>query len=130
MSVVMLTANRLESGSVVWLTHDLSWTEDVRLAGKFDDEAIIAARDVVNTAEQSDEIVAAYEIAVDTGGEASAREMIRAAQGPSILPPTDSRVNEVLPRVQGRCSRCHQSIIKAPLTGGLLPCVRRSFAIS
>lgn len=97
MSVVTFTANRLESGSVVWLTHDLSWTEDVRLAGKFDDEAIIAARDIVNTAEQSDEIVAAYEVAVDTGGEASAREMIRAAQGPSILPPTDSRVNEVLP---------------------------------
>ena len=52
MSVVTFTANRLESGSVVWLTHDLSWTEDVRLAGKFDDEAIIAARDIVNTAEQ------------------------------------------------------------------------------
>ncbi|MBL6673221.1 MAG: DUF2849 domain-containing protein, partial [Alphaproteobacteria bacterium] len=85
MSVVTFTANRLESGSVVWLPHDLSWTEDVRLAGKFDDEAIIAARDIVNTAEQSDEIVAAYEVAVDTGGEASAREMIRAAQGPSIL---------------------------------------------
>ena len=49
MTAVKFTANRLDSGSVVWLTHDLSWTEDVRLAGQFDDEAIIAARDIVNT---------------------------------------------------------------------------------
>ena len=95
MNGVKFTANRIETGSVVWLTGDLSWTEDAGLACRFTGDHALRARHAVDDAEQRNEIIAAYEVAVDDAAPRhSAREDIREARGPSITPPADRQLAE------------------------------------
>jgi len=90
MNGVKFTANRIETGSVVWLAGDLSWTEDAGMACRFTGDHAMRARHAVDGAEQRNEIIAAYEVAVDDAApRPSAREDIREARGPSITPPAD-----------------------------------------
>ena len=90
MNGVKFTANRIETGSVVWLAGDLSWTEDAGMACRFTGDHAMRARNAVDGAEQRNEIIAAYEVAVDDAApRPSAREDIREARGPSITPPAD-----------------------------------------
>ena len=95
MNGVKFTANRIETGSVVWLAGDLSWTEDAGLAYRFKGDHALRARHAVDGAEQRNEIIAAYEVAVDDAvPRPSAREDIREARGPSIMPPADRQLAE------------------------------------
>ena len=90
MTRTKFTANRIDSGSVVWLTGDLGWTEDAGKAHGFTARLIDRARHAVDRAERRNDIIAAYEVRVEEGmPRPSAREDIRAARGPSILPPVD-----------------------------------------
>ena len=90
MNGVKFTANRIETGSVVWLAGDLSWTEDAGMACRFTGDHAMRARHAVDGAEQRNEIIAAYEVAVDDAApRPSAREAIREARGPGITPPAD-----------------------------------------
>ena len=92
MTGVMFTANRIETGSAVWLSGDLSWTEDAARAFRFTDDLAETARLAVDRAARRNEIVAAYEMPVPDGAQRpSAREAIRAARGPSVMPPADHR---------------------------------------
>ena len=63
---VLLTANRLTDGVVLWMARDQ------------------AKADLANQ-----RIISLYEITIDGTGKHSAREQIRAAKGPSIQPPRD-----------------------------------------
>ena len=89
MTGAIITANRLHDGVVVWLTSDLTWNADFALAGCFEGAAASRARQVVAASEQQNEIVAAYEIAVDGRQDGSMREQIRALGGPTVVPPED-----------------------------------------
>jgi len=90
MSGVTFTANRIRTGAAVWMTGDLSWTEDAARAFRFTDDLAETARLAAERAEQRNEITAVYELASGEGvSHPSARETIRAARGPSIAPPAD-----------------------------------------
>ena len=90
MTRVKFTANRIESGAVVWLTGDLGWSEDAGKAHGFAGRLAERAREAVDRSERGNAIIAAYEVPVEDGmPRPSAREDIRAAAGPSILPPAD-----------------------------------------
>ena len=90
MTRVKFTANRIESGAVVWLTGDLGWSEDAGKAHGFAGRLAERAREAVDRSERGNAIIAAYEVPVEDGmPRPSAREDIRAARGPSILPPAD-----------------------------------------
>ena len=92
MTQVKFTANRIETGAVVWLTGDLAWAEDAGRAYGFIGKSADRARLAVDRSEQHNEIVAAYEVPVDEGAaRPSARELVRAARGPSITPPANHR---------------------------------------
>jgi len=92
MTLIKFTANRIDSGSVVWLAGDLSWTEDARLAHPFTGKSADKARQFVHGAQRSNTVIAAYEVPVDIDApRPSARETIRAARGPSVMPPADRR---------------------------------------
>ena len=86
---VMITANCIYDGVVVWLTREFAWSEDSSLAAGFAGDAAIAARHEVRAATRRNEIVAAYEIKIDGREDRSMRERIRAGKGPTILPPSD-----------------------------------------
>jgi len=96
MTDVMITANRMRDGTVVWLTRELTWSEDSSLAAGFVDEAADEARDEASAATHRNEIVAAYEIKIDGRQDRSMRERIRAGRGPTITPPPDSPANSRL----------------------------------
>ena len=89
MTGAIITANRLHDGVVVWLTSDLTWNADSALASCFEGVAATRARQEVVAAEQRNEIVAAYEIAVDGRQDGSMRERIRALGGPTVAPPEE-----------------------------------------
>ena len=90
MTRVKFTANRIESGAVVWLTGDLGWSEDAGKAHGFAGRLAERAREAVDRSERGNAIIAAYEVPVEDGmPRPSAREDIRAARGPSILPSAD-----------------------------------------
>ena len=90
MTRVKFTANRIESGAVVWLTGDLGWSEDAGKAHGFAGRLAEQAREAVDRSERGNAIIAAYEVPVEDGmPRPSAREDIRAARGPSILPSAD-----------------------------------------
>ena len=59
MTRVKFTANRIGTGSVVWLTADLAWVENARLAHGFAGRLADRARLVVDGAERRNEIIAA-----------------------------------------------------------------------
>ena len=90
MTGITFTANRIETGEAVWLTDDLSWTEDAARAFRFADDLVESARRAIARAERRNEVVAVYEMRGDDAvSRPSARETIRAAHGPSITPPAD-----------------------------------------
>ncbi|MGC6452869.1 MAG: DUF2849 domain-containing protein [Candidatus Puniceispirillaceae bacterium] len=90
MTGVRFTANRIESGAVVWLTRDMAWAEDAGMAHSFSGGLAARARRAVEAAERRNDVIAAYEVPVEEGAtRPSAREAIRAARGPSITPPAD-----------------------------------------
>ena len=98
MTGIRFTANRIETGAAVWLTDDLSWTEDAARAFRFTDDLAENARLAVELAEGRDEIIAAYEMPEDkVTTRPSAREAIRAARGPSVTPPADLRPGDLRP---------------------------------
>ena len=98
MTGIRFTANRIETGAAVWLTDDLSWTEDAARAFRFTDDLAEKARLAVELAERRDEIIAAYEMPEDkVTTRPSAREAIRAARGPSVTPPADLRPDNLRP---------------------------------
>ncbi|WP_438997613.1 DUF2849 domain-containing protein [Candidatus Puniceispirillum sp.] len=86
---IILTANRLDDGVVLWMTAKLDWATDRSKAARFDaDNAPLAtARAEQDVAENR--IVSLYTVAVNGKADQSARETIRAARGPSIIPPAD-----------------------------------------
>jgi len=102
MSDVMFTANRLDDGTVIWLTDAPGWSEAATQAAAFSDAGAEAARDEVAAACHRNFIVAAYEVAVDGRAEKSMRERIRAGRGPTIAPPRDSRARLVRPAAGDR----------------------------
>ncbi|MEX0503266.1 DUF2849 domain-containing protein [Alphaproteobacteria bacterium LSUCC0719] len=102
MTGVMFTANRLDDGVVIWLTGSLCWSETASGAAVFSDADIDLARRQVAAASDRNEIVAAYEVAVDGRTDRSMRERIRAAGGPTIIPPQDRAVP--LPQTSTRSS--------------------------
>ena len=102
MTAVTFTANRLDDGVVIWLTGSLCWSETASGAAIFSDADIDLARRQVMAASHRNEIVAAYEVAVDGRADRSMRERIRAAGGPTITPPQDGEVR--LPRSSTRSS--------------------------
>ena len=86
---VILTANRLHDGTVVWMVSDYSWHEDRIAAAEFTADLALIARRHANADVVAQKIISLYEISVDGIADTSAREMIRAARGPSITPPPD-----------------------------------------
>lgn len=60
MSEIKFTANRIDSGAVVWLTSDLAWTADAARAHGFAGRLAEQARKAVIHAEHRNDIIAAY----------------------------------------------------------------------
>jgi|GEM_PF-1033322 len=86
---ILITANRLDDGSVVWLADDLQWRQERHHAGHFDKVARRRALAKASHSEAANEVTAIYEIPIDGKADVSARERIRALGGPSIVPPKD-----------------------------------------
>jgi len=86
---ILITANRLDDGSVVWLADDLQWRQERHHAGHFDKVARRLALAKASNSEAANEVTAIYEIPIDGKADVSARERIRALGGPSIVPPKD-----------------------------------------
>jgi hypothetical protein len=86
---LMITANRLADGAVIWLADDFTWSPHRRDAGYFNVERVQAARASAADDDAGNLVTAIYEIVVDGKQDVSARENIRANQGPTIVPPMD-----------------------------------------
>ena len=86
---VLVTANRLADGRVVWLAEQARWTEAVGEVRIFEEAEVDSALATAAESEKRQEVVAAYKVAVDRSPEGPVphlwRERIR-AQGPSIVP--------------------------------------------
>ena len=94
---IILTANRLDDGVVLWMTATLGWTTDRAKAAKFDaDSAAIATARAEDDA-AANRIVSLYAVAVNGKADQSAREVIRAAKGPSVKPPVDRPARSSIP---------------------------------
>ena len=113
MTGVKFTANRLDDGVVVWLTARLVWSGAAREAAIFadddEDSAAAAARSTVTAACHRNEIVAAYEVAVDGRADISMREHIRSRRGPTITPPIDAGPGDAGPTNAGPGDQTPQS---------------------
>ena len=90
----LLTANRLTDGVVLWMDAHGNWTEIRDKAAAFDDANSAMARNRAQADLARQQIIGLYEIHVDGIADQSAREVIRAAKGPSIQPPPDRRNDE------------------------------------
>ena len=86
---LLITANRLDDGVVVWMTADFTWTETRSLAGMFDADTVQSARRSAAGDQANNSVTAVYEVMLDGRADVSARERIRANQGPTIQPPRD-----------------------------------------
>lgn len=86
---IILTANRLDDGVVLWMTATLDWTTDRSKAATFDADSATTAKAQAEKDAAANQIVSVYDVAVNGKADRSAREMIRAARGPSIMPPAD-----------------------------------------
>ena len=86
---IILTANRLDDGVVLWMTATLDWTSDRSNAATFDADSAPIAKAHAEKDATENLIVSVYAVAVNGKADQSAREMIRAAKGPSIMPPAD-----------------------------------------
>jgi hypothetical protein len=84
---LVVTANRLRDGRVVWLAGGTVWREDVRAAEVFGGPAVEVGLAEGGAAETRREVVGAYAVAVTLTADGpwplSMRERIR-AEGPSI----------------------------------------------
>ena len=89
MSAVLITANRLRDGVVLWLGPNLKWSECRTNAALFNDEQLPAAQQVVADDSALNEVTAVYEIPVNGIADLSMRERVRALGGPTIEPPKD-----------------------------------------
>ena len=86
---LMITANQLTDGTVMWLAGDFTWSPHRRDAGCFNADSIQAARASAARDDARNLVTAIYEIAMDGKQDVSAREDIRANQEPTIVPPFD-----------------------------------------
>ena len=86
---ILITANRLEDGVVVWLATDFTWTETRSRAGIFDADTVQTARHSAAGDQTNNFVTAIYEVMVDGKADVSAREAIRANRGPTIQAPPD-----------------------------------------
>jgi len=86
---IILTANRLDDGVVLWMTNKLDWTVNRSKAAMFDAKSAPLATARAEQDVAANRIVSLYTIAVNGKAGQSARETIRAARGPSIIPPAD-----------------------------------------
>jgi sulfite reductase (NADPH) hemoprotein beta-component len=82
---VILTANRLRDGRVVWLAADGSWSESCSQARIFGPEEVADGLAAAAGAERAQHLVGAYavDVAADTGRPLRLRERLR-AKGPSV----------------------------------------------
>ena len=86
----IITANWLEDGAVIWMTESLGWSIDRSVAGVFSEARFEQAREQAAADEQNNLVIAVYEIVIDGKADMSMREQIRASQGPTVVPPSDS----------------------------------------
>jgi len=86
----IITANWLQDGAVIWMTDSLGWSVDRSVAGIFSEARFEQARGQAVLDEQNNLVTAVYEIVIDGKAEMSMREQIRANQGPTVAPPSDS----------------------------------------
>ena len=86
----IITANWLEDGAVIWMTESLGWSIDRSVAGVFSEARFEQAREQAAADEQNNLVIAVYEIVIDGKADMSMREQIRASQGPTVAPPSDS----------------------------------------
>lgn len=84
-AAVILTANRLRDGRVVWLTAKGSWSEACCQARIFGSEEVAVGLAAAADAERTQHVVGAYpvDVAPGTGHPLRLRERLR-AKGPSI----------------------------------------------
>ncbi|MGB2068036.1 MAG: DUF2849 domain-containing protein [Candidatus Puniceispirillaceae bacterium] len=75
---LLITANRLDDGVVVWLAADFTWTETRSLAGMFDADTVQSARRSAAGDQANNSVTAVYEVMLDGRADVSARERIRA----------------------------------------------------
>ena len=94
---IILTANRLDDGVVLWMTAALDWTTDRTKAAVFDADSAPIANLHAEKDMAANRIVSVYAVAVNGKADQSAREMIRAAKGPSVKPPVDNPVRSSIP---------------------------------
>ena len=71
------------------MTPTLDWTSDRSNAATFDADSAPIAKAHAEKDATENLIVSVYAVAVNGKADQSAREMIRAAKGPSIMPPAD-----------------------------------------
>jgi len=79
----------LTDGVVLWLQADLCWSQRISDAAHFAAAAYPQAKAKAEADMAANKVVAVYDIPVDGMADHSARELIRAAGGPSIMPPAD-----------------------------------------
>ncbi|MFT9380625.1 MULTISPECIES: DUF2849 domain-containing protein [unclassified Gluconobacter] len=85
---LVLTANRLLDGRIVWRGHDGHWTAKVAAAEKLDADAVNDVLESAQARAQHDGVVGVYEVAVrdvDPPEPVTVRERIR-AHGPTVHP--------------------------------------------
>ena len=91
MTKMIITANHLHDGSVVWMNATLEWSRNRGEAEQFDPDAATAAQEAAKASMQQNQVIGVYEVPADGKADQSARELIRGAGGPSITPPADRR---------------------------------------
>ena len=89
MTDILITANHLLDGSVLWLGADLKWHHHREAAGQFDPDSAPAAQQAAAHSVAQNQVISVYDIAIDGKADTSMRETVRAAGGPSITPPAD-----------------------------------------
>ena len=85
---LVLTANRLLDGRIVWRDELGRWNPEVRTAEKLDAEHVSDVLEFAQTRAQEDGVVGVYEVAVrdvDPPEPVTVRERIR-AHGPTVHP--------------------------------------------
>ena len=85
----VVSANRLDTGAVVWLGADLTWVDRVTAAAVVEDEAALAALARAKESERAGIVVEPFLVEVEIEGgypqPVRPRERIR-SQGPSVRP--------------------------------------------
>ncbi|HVY02347.1 MAG TPA: DUF2849 domain-containing protein [Caulobacterales bacterium] len=90
----VVTGNRLADGRPVYRTEDGGWTEAIRDAAIFDDEAATDA--LADATQEETSVVGPYIMTIDAPGAPAAREAVREnirKLGPSVHPELARKVN-------------------------------------